>query len=261
MVLGCAALGSQALPQAAMGQEERGSMMFAVFQNEPGTSIQLEAPSGLGTDIDLERNLGLQATATVARLEGYYRFGDHGRVDLTLFQYSRDATRQIDRTIEFGDSEYPVSTVVNTSADVTIFKAAYTFEFLRRERAFFGVTAGLYTASSRTRLNAPEIGVDSSNDIQAPLPVIGVRGAFDIGERVALRGSVEWFGITTNKASGRLTDANIGVDYSFTERIALGLAYDNMSMDVTAVSDRGFETRLDWVYEGPMLYLKLNFGR
>jgi hypothetical protein len=259
--MGCAVLGSLALPRAAMGQEERGSITFAAFHNEPATSLQLESPSGLGTDIDLEKDLGLQATMTVARLEGYYRFGGRGRVDFTLFRYSRDATRQIDRTIEFGDNEYPVSTVVNTSADVTIFKAAYTFAALRRERGFFGITAGLYTASSRTRLDAQEIGVDSSNDIQAPLPVIGLRGAYHIGKRIALRGSVEWFGITTNKASGRLTDANIGVDYGFTERLALGLAYDDMSMDVTAVSDRGLETRLDWGYDGPMLYVKLNFGR
>ncbi|HEU4618297.1 MAG TPA: hypothetical protein VFV10_09660 [Gammaproteobacteria bacterium] len=234
--------------------------MFSAFYTEPSTSVRLDSASGVGTDIDLESDLGLAKTTTVARLDGYFWLGSRGRLDFSLFRYSRDASRTIDRTLEFGDREYPINTVVSTSADVTIFKAAYTFAVVQRQRGFFGVTGGLYTASSRLELNATNLGVDESNDVDAPLPVVGVRGSYAIGDRIALRGSVEWFGVTANKASGRLTDASIGADYSFNDRVALGVAYNDVNVDVSSTNDRGRETNLDWGYGGPLLYLKMNFG-
>jgi hypothetical protein len=259
--LGLLAVSAGAIAQdRSRGQDERGSLLLSAFYAQPATSVRLDSPSGRGTDIDLENDLGLQKTTTVARLDGYLWLGDRGRLDLSVFRYSRSASRQIDRTIQFGDREFPIDTVVNTRSDVTIFKAAYTFEAVRRERGFFGVTGGLYTAWSRMDLDAAALGIDESNDVDAPLPVIGIRGSYDIGDRISLRGSVEWFGVTTNKASGRLTDAILGADYSFNDTVALGVAYNDVKVDVTSTSDRGFDTNLGWGYDGALLYVKLNFG-
>jgi hypothetical protein len=261
-----AALGLLVVPGMAdaqerhRGQDERGSLLFSAFHSDPSTTVRLDAPSGRGTEIDLENDLGLEKTTTVARLDGYLWLRGRGRLDFSMFRFSRSATRQIDRTLEFGDREFPIDTAVSTNADVTIFKAAYTFAAVQRERGFLGVTGGLYTAWSRLDLDASNLGLDESSDVDAPLPVIGVRGSYDIGNRITLRGAVEWFGITTNKASGRLTDANVGADYSVSDRVAVGVAYNDVSVDIDSTSDRGLETNLNWGYDGPLLYVKMNFG-
>ncbi len=240
--------------------DHRGSLTVGAFYAEPTTSASLDRSGGSGTNINLERNLGLPKHTTVARLSGDYWLSDRARLDFSLFQYRRSATRQVDKTIEFGDSVFPINTVVMTSSKVTIFKAAYTFAPIRRSRGFFGLTGGLYFASSALSLNDTTVGADESDNVDAPLPVIGVRGEYDLTRRVMLIGAVEWFGIATNKAGGRLVDSYIGVDYSFSERVALGLAYNNVTMSLHAKNDRGLEGRLNWGYNGGLLYLKLNFG-
>ena len=49
---------------------------------------------------------------------------------------------------------------------------------------------------------------------------------------------------------GRLTDFYVGADYGFGERMAVGLAYNRVSMNLGAIEDQGFNARIDWGYDG-----------
>jgi hypothetical protein len=241
--------------------DERGSVLFGMFITQPDTNARFDSSSGMGTDIDLEDDLGLDTSQSVARLSGYYWLGLKHRLDFSLFEFSRNATGEIDRTIEFGDESFAVDTVVNTTADVRIFKAAYTFVPIVRERGDFGITAGLYTAAIDLGLADVQSDTDESGDLTAPLPVIGVRGRFAISDRIALSGAIELFSIDTGDVGGRLSDGYVGVDYSFGNRIGVCLAYNLVSMNVDAEDADGFLGQLDWGYDGFMLYLKLDFGQ
>ena len=83
-------------------------------------------------------------------------------------------------------------------------------------------------------LSAPALGRAESEDLTAPLPVIGLRGQYALAERVTLRGAVEWFGIDTGDVEGTLVDKYVAVDYGFGQRFAVGLAYNDVSMDIRA---------------------------
>jgi hypothetical protein len=256
---------SWAAPHAVLAQprdahDERGAVLFGAFVAEPATSARLDSDSGRGTDLDLEEGLGLQTSRTVARLSGYYWFGLHHRADFSLFEFSRDASKQIDETIRYGDSVYAVDTVVSTTSRVRVFEASYTFAPVVRERGDFGITAGFYTANVDLGLRDAASGTEESEGLTAPLPVIGVRGEYDITRRLALRGAVQVFSIDTGTTGGRLTDTYLGVDYTFNNRIGVGVAYNKVAMNVDAEDDNGFRGTLDWGYDGYMLYLKANFG-
>lgn len=241
---------------------ERGSVSIGALDIRPSTSTELSSPGGnLGTTIDLERDLGLETSLTVADLTGYFWFGPHGRADFSLFRYNRSATRQIDKTIDFGDLQLPVSTVVSTSSQVTIFKAAYTFAALDRERGFLGISAGLYTASPQLELNDTLTGANESNDARLPLPVVGLRGRYEFGKRIVLRGSAEWFGVSTSDAGGTLLDTMISADYGITDRIAIGIGYDVVTTNIHGTSDNGFKAEFDWGYDATTLYVRFDFGR
>lgn len=240
--------------------DERGSIMFGVFATEPNTSARLDSEEGMGTDIDLENDLGLDTSKNVARLSGYYWLSLRHRLDFSLFQYSREASRTIDETIEFGGKIYDIDTVVSTSSDVSVIKAAYTFAPVVRERGDFGITAGFYTALVDLGLANRDSGTNESQDLTAPLPVVGVRGRYAITPRVSLGGALEFFAIDVPDAGGRLSDAYVGIDYTFSDRIGVGVAYNRVSMNVHAEESGGFEGELDWGYDGYMLYLKVDFG-
>lgn len=268
LLLGCvlSAVCLQCVPTPATAQEptmheERGSVLFGAFVAGPDTSAQLDSARGRGTEIDLEGDLGLDTTKTVARLDGYFWFSSRHRVDFSVFEYNRDATKRFERTIEFGDRTFLFDRTIDASADVSVVKTAYTFAPIVRERGYFGITAGLYTASVDLGLAERAAGVEESEGFTAPLPVVGLRGQYGITERIALRGSVEVFRLDAGDAEGRLTDANVGADYSFNDRFALGLAYNYVAVgiDMDEGGD-GFQGEIDWGYDGFLLYFKVDFG-
>ena len=83
---------------------------------------------------------------------------------------------------------------------------------------------------------------------------------FAITDRITLRGAAQWFGYSTDKLDGRLTDIYVGADYGFGKRMALGLAYNRVAMNIGAEDADGFSGRLDWGYDGFMLYFKVDLG-
>jgi hypothetical protein len=264
LMLACAAVFLQlSAPAGAQpnASTERAGLLLGAFVTDRRSSTRLDGAGGnLGTDIDLEEDLGLDSSTSVGRLGGYLWFGRRHRFDAALFDLSRSASLPIDKTIEFGDEVFAINTVVTTKSDLQILKADYTFAALARDRGWLGVVGGLYIAKTSLALSEPTLGKLESDDLTAPLPLLGLRGEYAIGNRFTLRGAAQWFGYDAGDVGGRLTDLYVGADYAFNPRFALGLAYDRVSMNVDAKEDSGLSGRLDWGYDGILLYLKVDFG-
>jgi hypothetical protein len=241
---------------------ERASILVGSFITDRESSARLDSGSNEGTDIDLEDDLGLDSSMSVARLGGYLWFGRRHRFDVAYFDMSREASRVIDETIEFGDQVFQINTTIESEQDLSILKADYTFAALARDRGYLGIVAGLYVADMAMALSQRTLGAYESEDVTAPLPLFGIRGDYAITDRITLRGAVQWFGFETDDIDGRLTDFYVGADYGLgqNQRMAIGLAYDRVSMNIGAEDDDGFDGRLDWGYDGLLLYFKADFG-
>jgi hypothetical protein len=255
---------AQGLPLAANAQPtsggERASIVLGAFITDRESTTQLDSDGTEGTEINLEDDLGLESSTSVARIGGYVWLGKRHRLDGAYFDLSRSAAIPIDETIEFGDETFVINTVIETESDLSIIKADYTFAVLARDRGWFGVTAGLYVAETTLTLRQATLGQAESGDVTAPLPLLGLRGDYAINDRITLRGAAQWFGYEADDVDGRMTDVYIGADYGFGERMAVGLAYNRVSMAIGAVEDDGFDARLDWGYDGFLLYFKLDLG-
>jgi hypothetical protein len=239
---------------------ERSSILFGAFITDRDTSTRLDSDAGPGTEIDLEDDLGLETSMSVVRLGGYVWLGRRHRFDAALFDLSRDATTPIQETIHFGDATFEIDSVVETEQDLSIIKADYTFAAVARDRGFLGVTGGLYILETTMALRQAALGQFESEDITAPLPLLGLRGDYAFNDRITLRGAMQWFGVETEDVEGRLTDFYVGADYSFGERMAVGLAYNSVSMNIVAEEERGFKGRIDFGYDGLLLYFKFDLG-
>ena len=255
---------AQWLPLAANAQPtagtERASFMLGAFITDRQSTTQLNSDAGEGTEIDLEDDLGLESSTSVARLSGYVWLGKRHRLDGAYFDLSRSSTFPIDETIEFGDETFLINTVIETESKLSIIKADYTFAFLAKERGWLGVTAGLYVAETSMSMRQATLGQFESEDVTAPLPVFGLRGDYAINDRITLRGAAQLFAFEADDVDGRFSDFYVGADYGFGERMAVGLAYNRVSMNIGAVEDQGFDARIDWGYDGLLLYFKLDLG-
>ncbi|HEX5787453.1 MAG TPA: hypothetical protein VFY03_04700 [Woeseiaceae bacterium] len=250
------------LSGAAAAQSEESppfSVSLGIFFTDRDTDTRIDAATDTGTEVDLEDDLGFDRSDSVFRVDAYWRFATNHRIDVSAFDLSRDAVKVIDRDITIGDTVYPIDTEVTGKLDLNIYKAAYTWIFHNEGRTFLGASAGLYIADIGTQFAGPLGLLDrEENDITAPLPVFGLRGAWQMSERWALRGSAELFVFEYNAFDGSLYDVFAGVDYSMTEKLSLGLGFNTVRFDLGFDDDR-LNGAVDWSYAGGMLYLKFDF--
>lgn len=251
----------QAGAQGRESDRERGSVYIGAFITNRNTDARVDASNGgSGTDVDLEGDLGLESSTSVARFGGYFWLSHRQRLDVSYFDLSRTASHALNKTINWGDETFNINTVLTTDNSLTITKVDYTFAFLNKDRGYLGITGGLYVMDTSFSLSEPTLGKFETNSITAPLPVIGLRGEYAISKHFNLRGASQWFGIDTGDVSGRLTDTYVGVDYGFGKRMFVGLAYDTVKLNVEVTKASDLTGRLDWGYDGWLAYFKVDFG-
>src|SRR5215468_9733999 len=98
---------------AEKGMDERFSLNLGGFFQKFGTSLDIgPSTGGEGTNIDLERDLGL-GNQTSFRADGLWRFGRHGRLDFGYAGWTRKNTHTLERTIDVGDHEYGIGASID----------------------------------------------------------------------------------------------------------------------------------------------------
>lgn len=247
---------SVAAPDA---DDPRFSLSVGAFITDRDSDASVNATNGdLGTEIDLEDDLGLKKSDTVFRLDGFYRFADKHRIDFSAFDLSRDASKQTEREFSWKDTIYVLNTEVQSDFDLSIYKIAYTWSFLKKERSFLAATAGLYVADIGTSLDAPLIGSREVGDATAPLPVVGLRGQYHFAERWALRANGEFFFLESGDFDGSLTDLFIGVEFDMSKKVDIGIGVNSVRLDVGVDRD-SLDGNFEWQYSGALAYLKFDF--
>jgi len=246
------------LTETAIAQEDpRFSISIGAFFTDRDSQTRVDGDAGRGTDVDLESDLGLKRSDTVFRVDGYWRFAEKHRFDFSVFDLSRSSSKQIEREITWQDTTYAINSTVETDFDLVIYKAGYTWMFLKRDRSFLGATFGLYVADMKATLSAARARVES-NDLTAPLPVIGLRGEYRFADRWALRSSGEIFAVDYGDYEGSLYDVFVGLDFNATKAISVGLGINAVELDVR-VSKSRLNGDLNWQYDGALAYLKFDF--
>jgi hypothetical protein len=114
-----AAIGALSVSAALLAQEpaqrERAAVSLGAFVSKPATEARVDNDAGQGTNLNLEDDLGLQSSTTIARIDGHWWISRRNRLDFSVFNYNRDGTRTINETINFGDRTFAINTVLSTS--------------------------------------------------------------------------------------------------------------------------------------------------
>ena len=254
-----AGLSYLAAPAAADSLDgDRFSLSLGVFITDRDTDTRFDSSLGDGTDLDFESDLGLNASDTVFRVDGYFRFSERHRADFSVFDLSRKSSKQIEKDIQWGDALYSIDTVIESNVDLAIYKAAYTYSFLNSEDGYLGVTAGIYVADSKASLKEQNLGSAEVGELTAPLPVIGLRGEYALSDRWSFRASGEFFFVEYENVDGSLVDLYAGIDYRMLDNLSVGFGINSVNFDVDATKSR-FKGGINWRYSGALAFLKFDF--
>ncbi len=71
---------------------------------------------------------------------------------------------------------------------------------------------GIFGRDTKFGISVTGIGTREAASLFAPLPVVGLRGAYAITPKFFVRAEVQYFGLDLGDVSGQLIDAMIVVD-------------------------------------------------
>ncbi len=229
------------------------------------TEVRLDGDTGQGTPIDWERTFG-DDDATRFRVDGYWRFADRHKLRFLWFSFSRNASRDSDREIDWGGETIPVGTHLEGETGFDVYAVSYEYAFLRRETWELAANIGVHYADLSWRLAAQvdvpndenDRAVDREASLGAPLPVIGLHGTWQLPYQISIDASALFFSLSIDEYDGSLQNYRIGVTWQPRKWIGVGLGYDYFAVDADV--DKGsFKGALDWTYKGPMIYYSAVF--
>jgi hypothetical protein len=260
----CALLLAPSIAAAEAGNPlaDRFSLSLGTFLMDTSTELRVDGEGGRGTQIDAERDLGLHNSDSF-RIDGYWRFAERHKLRLLYFKSSRSSTRTIDRDITFRDTVFPVNAELGTHFSTDVTELAYEYAFLRRERFEVSGTAGLHNLRFRLGLSAAQTGGGTAELAQTakadgPLPVVGLRGIWRLGEHWALDAQAQFFKISVDPYDGRIEDYTASFVWMPFTHVGLGAGWNEFVTRLD-VSGGQFEGSMRWRYGGARIFVTASF--
>jgi hypothetical protein len=226
-----------------------------------------------GQSIDFDKQFGTDAEQTRWRAELLWRITPTQHVRFTYFDNKVDGTRSIDRDLPWGDYTFKAGGAVSAEANTHVYELDYEFAFLRRPNYQIVAVAGLHLDELTLKLSGnASLTVDTptgpvedtatftrtSHSVSALQPVFGFRGDWAVSPHVYLDASAQIFSLSYQGISGNWSELRAGATWMFSSRFGVGIGYDRFSTHVD-VGKANFNGRLNWGYQGLLLYLKAGF--
>lgn len=264
--------GAVALLMAAPGAMAEPDFLSDRFQISLGSfvlnndvSVRLNGETEVGTNVDWERTVG-DADTTRFRIDGQWRFAERHKVRFLWFNYSIDGSRVVEEEIDWGGETIPINARVDGESSFDVYELAYEYAFLRRDKYELAANIGLHYAdlslrlAARVDVNGDELerSVDEEATLAAPMPVIGLRGTWQLPHDFWLDASVQYFALSYQNYDGDLMDWRVGITWQPSKWVGIGLGYDRFNVNVD-VEKESFNGSLDWTYQGPMIYYNVVF--
>lgn len=217
----------------------------------------------LGTLLDLEDDLNVEDSATVFRLDGYYRFNRAHRLEWTYYSLKRDGTAGLSRDIQIGNVEFPLGFTIDTELDIRVAELGYVWSFINVEPYEFFLGAGLnvrdvgLTAVGTGLLAGTERSFDDSGTL--PMPTVTLGGRYNVLDKLSLNFKMETFGIKFDQQSGRLQDTYFLAEYDITKNFGIGGGLNVYNLDLEFARDDDFSGELKSSYRGILVYFTGSF--
>ena len=201
--------------------------LFPIFNSDLVFGIE----GANNQSINAEDILGLDSSLTVFQIGAMYRPGKSRRnqLDFSYAGYHRDGNAVLTRDIEIEGVTYPVGANVETVFNFDIISATYSYAIVQNEHARVALGLGFYVMPLKYDLNIQTSGQNTfveGADTTLPLPVIAVRGQFQIVQSLFFNTAVDGMYAEISDFRGAIVDFNAGLEYRPWKCVGFGLGYN-----------------------------------
>ncbi len=231
--------------------------------NNTSTKIRIDSNNRvLGTLIDLEDGLNVEDSATVARLDGFYRFNRAHRIEWTAYSLTRNGRKTLNTSRTIGGTVYPVGFSLDSEWKLNINKVGYSWSFINVDKyeIFLGAGLNVHDLSlnfTGTGLVAGQVRT-YDGDGSLPLPTFTAGLRYNILDKLAVRFRFENFFLEIGDSKGRMQDSYLLLDYDFTKNFGIGGGLNAYTFDVSSKKD-DFTGEIESSYLGLLLYFTASF--
>jgi hypothetical protein len=238
------------------------------FAVSNGTNIRLDADAGdaIGTEIDFEKELGLDNEVSLATVQIEWLPGERHQFRAAYFRTSRDGQRTlVDREIEWGGQTYPVGAELSGEFTSSYYEVDWTWWMYKQERAGFGPTLGVMVldlsaaVAARFEIGPIDVALRREASATAPVPTIGLEGRGSILPRLFLQGYIRFLpDVSIENISGDAVQYNAAIEWMPIDHAGLGFAYHGFGINAE-IDESSYNGGLDLKTDGFQLYGKFSW--
>ena len=258
-----------AIPAVAQELFPRFTIGGGLYYGEFSTELRVDVPEtetapAVGTELLLERDLGLDPKEEVYRLTMQWRPFERHEFGLAFFSSDRQGLFVLERNIRIEDSTYPIRAEVATEFSLDYGQLTYTGWVVKRDRYGLGLTLGAMVMDLDASITgrAPDFTdreITEGVAATAPIVVIGAEGRFAITPRLIAEGTIAALPrIKYSDYTGRAVSGRALLEFRVTPRIGIGAAYNHFVVDGT-FQGSDFVGRLDYYVDGAEAHLRFIF--
>ncbi|MGV6826710.1 MAG: hypothetical protein ACWA5Q_07015 [bacterium] len=219
----------------------------------------------VGTDIDMQDDLGMDDSDTQPSFSALWRVSERSRLHAEYFEIGSGGAAVIDRKIDWGDLDFQAGVKVAGDMDLAILRAFYGYSLIKDQRKEFGVGIGLHYLDAEILLSGEatkdgeSVGkAEAGFDDWAVLPNIGAFANYALSDKWLLIGRVDWISAAIDKYEGGLWNAEGAIQYQLFRNFGVGVAYRYVALDIE-VDEDDRDWGADINFNGPMAFFTANF--
>jgi len=252
---------------------ERFKIMFGAFIIDRfDTTLRLDSRTvPIGTVIDLEDSFNVDASETVGRIDGFYRFNKRHRIDWTYYSSRRNGSSVVTQEFIIGDPDdpdgkdiIPVGAQVDTKWNFDLLKVGYAWSFLNKRQYEWYIGAGLnihkldieiaYQATAGSTIDRDRY--DAAANI--PLPTATIGGRYRMSKKWQANVRYELFFLEFDNYKGARQEFMLTFEHNTFKNVGFGVGLNMIDMDVQAKTDE-FRGQFDSNLLGLVGYIKVYF--
>jgi hypothetical protein len=238
---------------------------LSAYRPSVDARASVSRPGSPGTVLDFENDLGLNKHEVLPDVVVGARFLKRWSVVGEFFPLDRNGSRTVTRDLVFDGVTYPRSVSIDSQLRSDVYRVSVGYNFVQTPRAELGVSLGLHATDFKVELDGDALTASGSTGRQAhaknflaPLPTVGVVGAYEVAPRVILSARADYMSLKYKDYDGSILNAQASIGYRLTDHLEIGAAYRYVDYGLDVEKD-SYTAKVDYHFNGPAIYVRAGF--
>ena len=226
---------SAGIAQAQMSLSEQYNIEARAlyWQVNMDATIKADGGSGLGSDIDLAQDLGIDEKEAFLGADITLRLAHDHKIKLSYVRIGYDQPHVLNQSITFNDTVYSANTPIHSKIEIQSLRAGYDYTFLKWANGYLSAQLiGNYINADATLITNNVLSNSANGSIIAPM--IGATGRVYIKPSIAATAEVAWAGYD----GSNLFDGMVYLDYNMFNMAGITLGYRGIRIDAKVDTEK-----------------------